>query len=154
MNATLSINAGIETRLSPRWTFDLSGSFNPWTLKDNRKLKHWMVQPELRYWTCESFNGWFMALHAQGGAYNFSRLPFSILDDGRYEGWFVGAGLGIGYQWILSRRLSLEVEAGFGYNYTRYDRYRCETCGRKIEDDKPYHYVGPTKASLGIIYFF
>ena len=32
-----------------------------------KKFSHWLVQPELRYWTCDVFNGWFFGLHAHGG---------------------------------------------------------------------------------------
>lgn len=154
MDATLSFSAGAEVKLAPGWTFDLSGSYNPWTLSENRKWKHWMIQPEFRFWFRESFDGWFIAGHAQGGVYNLGNLPFSLLGNGRYEGWFVGIGLAGGYQWILSRHFGLEMEIGAGYNYSRYDRYRCETCGEKLEEDMPYHYLGPTKASLAVIYYF
>ena len=45
-------------------------------------------------------------------------------------------------------------EEGFGYSYTRYDRFRCTGCGRKVETDKPHHYVGPTKAAINLVYVF
>lgn len=153
-DAALSPDVGIEAALAPRWTLDLHGSYNPWSVDGERKWKHWMVQPELRFWSCQKFNGWFFGLHAQGGAYNLGGLPFSPLDENRYEGWFIGAGAGLGYQWILTRHLNLEIGAGGGYNYARYDRYRCETCGQKLEEDQPYHYWGITKATFSILYVF
>ena len=150
-DATLSFDAGVEAALSEQWTLDISGSYNPWTLENNRKWKHWMVQPELRYWGCQKFNGWFVGLHAQGGQYNMGRIPVFKLKDTRAEGWFAGAGVGLGYQWILSRHLNLEAELGAGYNYTRYDRYRCAECGKKLTEDHPYDYWGVTKAVLGLV---
>lgn len=153
-DAALSPDIGIEAALAPRWTLDLHGSYNPWTLEGERKWKHWMVQPELRFWSCQRFNGLFFGVHAQGGVYNVGNLPFSPLDENRYEGWFIGAGAGMGYQWILSRYLNLEIEAGGGYNYSRYNRYRCGSCGQKLEEDQPYHYWGITKATLSILYLF
>ncbi len=81
-------------------------------------------------------------------------LNYSPLTDYRYEGWAVGAGVAYGYAFILGKHWNLELEAGFGYIYTEYDRFECQECGKKIEDDVPVHYVGPTKASIGIVFLF
>ena len=45
-------------------------------------------------------------------------------------------------------------EEGVGYAYTRYDRFRCAGCGKRIETDRPHHYVGPTKAAVNLVYVF
>ena len=50
--------------------------------------------------------------------------------------------------------VNLETEIGLGYSYTRYDRYRCSGCGKKVETDKPHHYMGPTKAAINLVYLF
>lgn len=162
-DATATINAGVEIGLAPKWTLDLSGNYNGWTMSDNRKWKHWMVQPEARYWFCDRFVGHFLGIHAHGGQYNVGGLKngisflgtdFSNLSDLRYEGWFVGAGVGYGYSWILSKHWNFEAEIGVGYAYTRYDSYPCGTCGEKQDDNKSHHYFGPTKAALNLIYSF
>ena len=49
-DATATINIGLECRLGRRWSLDLSGSYNGWKLGGDRKWKHWLVQPEGRYW--------------------------------------------------------------------------------------------------------
>ena len=66
----------------------------------------------------------------------------------------VGCGIAYGYAWALSRHFNLELEVGLGYIYTEYDRYECGGCGRKAESNVPYHYFGPTKAALNIMYVF
>lgn len=100
-DATATINAGVEFRLAPRWTFDVSGNYNGWTISGDRKWKHWMLQPEARYWLCDRFAGHFLGAHVLGGKYNVGNLKnsisflgtdFSKLTDRRYQGWFVGAG--------------------------------------------------------------
>ena len=55
-------NLSLEFGLGKRTTLDLTGAYNPWTLnKDkNKKIKHWMVMPEFRYWLCERYNGHFL----------------------------------------------------------------------------------------------
>ena len=54
-DATATVNLGIEFCLAPRWTFDVSGNYNGWTISENRKWKHWFLQPEARYWFCDRF---------------------------------------------------------------------------------------------------
>ena len=162
-DATATINAGIELGLAPKWTLDVSGNFNGWTMSHDRKWKHWLVQPEARYWFCDRFAGHFLGFHALGGQYNVGHLKnnikflgkdFSKLSDSRYQGWFIGAGIAYGYAWVLNKHWNLEGEIGIGYAYSRYDRYNCAGCGKKIEEDKDFHYFGPTKAAINLIYVF
>lgn len=162
-DAAANVNAGLEFGLAKRWTLDLSGNLNVWDMSHGRKWKHWFVQPELRYWFCDRFAGHFMALHIHGGQYNIGGLDndleflgtdFSRLGDSRFQGWFAGAGLAYGYTWILGEHWNVEAEVGFGYSYTRYDRFECVGCGKKVDEDKEHHYVGPTKAAINLVYLF
>ena len=162
-DAFLNVNAGVEIGLAPRWTLDVAGYYNGWTLSHDRKWKHWMVQPEARYWFCDRFVGHFVGLHALGGQYNIGGLKnsfsflgtdFSKLSDRRYQGWMAGAGLAYGYSWMLGKRWNLEAEIGVGYVYTRYDSYPCAKCGTKIEKNKAGHDIGPTKAAINLVYSF
>lgn len=161
-DATLTVNAGMEVGLAPRWTFDLSGNYNGWAV-NNHKWKHWLAQPELRYWFCDRFAGHFVGLHALGGQFNIGNIKnsinifgsdFSKLTERRYQGWYVGAGIAYGYSFILNRHLNLELEAGFGYIYTRFDVFECAGCGKIVDEDSSHHYVGPTKAALNLVYAF
>lgn len=162
-DATATINLGAEMKVDPRWSIDLSGNYNPFTFSNGKKWKHWLVQPEIRYWFCEATGGHFVAAHLLGGQYNFGHfdpgfnLPGSKLrrlKDFRYQGWFAGAGIAYGYSWMLGKHWNLEAELGIGYAYTRYDSFECAGCGRKIEEDKPHNYFGPTKAAVNIVYVF
>ena len=122
-----------------------------------------MVQPEFRYWFCERFQDHFIAVHALGGQYNVGFIPndlnvfgkdLSVLSDHRFQGFFAGAGIAYGYAWALTEHLNLEFELGVGYVYTRYDEFECFGCGKKIAEDVPVNYVGPTKAAIGLVYVF
>ena len=84
----------------------------------------------------------------------FLGSDLSKLSDYRYQGWFIGAGVAYGYAWILGRHWNLEAEIGVGYAYTQYDSFRCVGCGKRVEKDKPHHYVGPTKAAVNLVYVF
>lgn len=162
-DAVLSPNLGLEVGLAPKWTLDVTGQFNAWTLSHDRRWKHWALQPEARYWFCDRFAGHFLGAHAHGGQYNmggfdgkynFLGTDAGKLKDFRYQGWFIGAGVAYGYAWVLGHHWNLEAEIGFGYSYTRYDKYPCAECGTKVETDKPHHYVGPTKAAINLVYLF
>ena len=161
-DAILSPNLAVEVGMAPRWTLDLNGNINAWNI-NGHSWKHWMVQPEARYWFCNRWAGHFVGAHIHGGQYNVGALKnnisflgsdFSNLSDKRYQGWFAGVGVAYGYAWILNKRWTLEAEIGLGYAYTRFDVYPCATCGKKIEKDKPHHYVGPTKAAVNLVYVF
>jgi long-subunit fatty acid transport protein len=104
-DATTTINLGVEFALSDKWTLDLSGNYNPWKFpqkvvdaKGNEdadkahdaKLQHFMIQPELRYWLCDKFNGHYFGVHAHYAKYNVGGLSF--LPDGFADGYVVENG--------------------------------------------------------------
>ena len=74
-----TFNLGAEFRLAPKWTLDVSANYNPFTFSDSKKWKHWMAQPEARYWLCEAFNGHFFGLHLLGGQFNVGNVKFPLL---------------------------------------------------------------------------
>ncbi|MCH5227946.1 MAG: DUF3575 domain-containing protein [Muribaculaceae bacterium] len=163
-DAVTTPNLGIEFRMAPKWTMDISGQLNAWNIHE-RRWRHWMVQPEARWWICEAFQGNFLALHALGGQYNVGNIntnvkflgsDFSGLKDHRYQGWAIGAGIGWGHDWILAKHWNIELEIGIGWIYTRFNRYPCTVCGSIPDEDRNLHhnYFGPTKFSLAIEYIF
>lgn len=157
-DATTTINLGVELGLSKKWTMDVSGNINPWIFNDAKKLKHWMIQPEARYWLCEKFNGQFLGVHLMGGEFDASNVhfPFGLLPslkDHRYEGWFAGLGAVYGYQWILSKHWNMEGATGIGYDYVHFDKFRCGHCGPKLESGHS-NYFGITKLDLSLVYLF
>lgn len=161
-DAALTPNIGAEFVVAPRWSVDVSGQLNAWTLDGGRRWKHWLVQPEVRYWFCETFGGHFLAVHAIGGTYNFGKLPWhkflnndlGKLRDRRYQGWGAGLGAGYGYTWPLTKHWSVEAEIAIGWIYTRYDVFPCAKCGSKLESNRTHNYFGPTKAAINLVYVF
>ncbi|MBQ9462545.1 MAG: DUF3575 domain-containing protein [Bacteroidales bacterium] len=159
-DATVTVNGGVEIGLGDKFSLDISGNFNNWILNDGKRWKHWMVQPEFRYWLCERFAGHFFGVHALGGPWNFGFLPnsikflgsdFSVLSNARYEGWGVGAGLAYGYAVVLGKHWNLELEAGAGYIYNQWRG--CTECG-KDGTWTPHNYFGPTKLAVTLVYIF
>ena len=62
-----------------------------------------------------------------------------------------GAGFSVGHSWILKKRWSIEASLGLVYAYIVYEKYPCTTCGTKSKDTSK-NYLGPTKASVSLIY--
>lgn len=151
----LSPNLGVEVSVGPRLTLDLTAHYNPFSTGDTKRWKHWMVRPELRYWLCQPFSGHFFGVHAFGGEYNVAnkKFLFGVYDikEMRSEGWGAGAGLTYGYHWIVAPRWGVEASIGVGGAYTKYNQYSCTHCGEKLGSDHKW-YLGPTKASVSLIY--
>jgi len=158
-NLATSPNLGVEYRFARKWTVELPVTVNPWTYNkdENRKFKFVLVQPELRFWTCEEFNGHFFGLHGHYAIFNVSSLPnppFTItMNQHRYQGWLIGAGLSYGVQWPISARWGLEAEIGAGYARLKYDQFPCDVCARQIKTDVIKDYWGITRLGLSLVYF-
>lgn len=204
---TKTPNIGIEVSWDKDWSLNIESGANFFLYSQDpmsalyRKTKwsHWVVQPELRYWTRKKQDyrkrysedelsamtpeqhaelqeqdrvaneegysagrrGWFVGAHAHIGQMNVSgiNIPYPFLLQNRnnamkhhrYEGWFFGAGVSLGYQWILSKRLTLEAVLGLGYAHIIYDKYRCINCGKHLGRGHA-DYIGPTKAALSLTY--
>lgn len=152
-------NAGLEFALNRKYSLELSAAYNPFEFSDYKKFKHWLVQPELRYWTCETFNGHFFGLHGIAAEFNVGGFDWPLgrlkdIKDYRYEGYAFGGGLSYGYQWPIAKRLNFELNLGVGYAYLLYDKFNCVKCGEKLESDVKDNYFGVTKAAVSLIYLF
>lgn len=151
-DATATINLGVEIGLAQKWSLDVSGNYNGWKLGDDMRLKHWLVQPEVRYWLCEKFNGHFFGLHGHYADYNVGGIDFlsDNMKNHRYQGKLYGGGISYGYQWLMSSHWSMEAEIGVGYAHLDQTKYPCAECGTGTAKDRDY--FGVTKLALSIIY--
>ena len=159
-DALLTPNLSVEFSLGKKWTLDAQVGMNFFFYENDatatryktRKWSHWLVQPEVRYWTCETFNGLFWGIHTHGGQMNVAgiNIPFIIQNHSK-EMKDYGGGISTGYHWILSSRFSVEASLGVGYARVKYDKFRCTSCGKKIGKGKA-DYLGPTKLAVSIVY--
>ncbi|MCI1682101.1 MAG: DUF3575 domain-containing protein [Bacteroides sp.] len=156
-NAMGSPNVSLEVKLGTSLTLDLCGHYYPFYSKESLyRWRHWLFQPELRFWSCEPFSSHFFGIHFLTGEYNIAHknLPFGLYPgthSSRYEGAVLGGGLSYGYQWILSPRWGIEAELGAGYVHVGYERYRCVHCGERTGKGHKI-YLGPTKAAISVVY--
>jgi hypothetical protein len=157
---TLTPNLGAEVGLTQNLSFDMRGSYNPWnlngTMDNNKKLVHWMAQAELRYWLCQTFDGHFFGAHGLYAQYNIGQQKLDFIfgnnsKNYRFQGNAFGIGLSYGYQWLLTKRWSIEANIGVGVAYMNYDKYGCQKCGSLVGTEQKV-YVGPTRVSIAIMY--
>ena len=150
---TTTPNLGMEVALDHRLTLEISGNYNAWTFfPDGMSLRHWLVQPELRFWPCKSFEGHFFGVHGHYGRYNVGQIPFLPgLDTYTYRGKLYGGGVSYGYHFALGRRWGLELMVGVGYTYLEYNKYVCSECAELIGRYRR-HFVGPTRLGVSFIY--
>lgn len=142
-----SINAGVEFAGSDKVTFELTGAYNPWTFKDDKKMRFWLAQPQVKYWLCEKFEGHFVGAFVNGAQF------FGGFKKKRYDGYMAGFGFTYGYDWILSPHWNLEAEIGVGFEHLWYKESPRIPC-TKCKSRKKKEYIGPNKASLSIMYIF
>lgn len=165
--ATSTPNIGLEYAFADRFSLELEGGYNPWTLDTDRnmKAKHLLVSPEVRYWFCEAFNGHFIGINANYTLFNLSgvdvpavffpsarsAMMLEDLKNRRSEGWAAGAGLTYGCVWPIARRWNLECTVGLGYWYTDYDKFESRKCGL-FQEHVSHGAFGPTALGISFIY--
>ena len=140
-------------------TVELTGSLRPWKREEKYVNRYWLIQPEYKYWTCQKFNGFFWGAYLNGAQFNIGgkKLPFGIfagLKKYRYEGWLAGGGISAGYHWMLDNHWNIETSLGVGYDFIRYKQYNCVKKCAGLRDKGDYHYIGPSKASISLVYLF
>uniref|UniRef100_UPI00272A880A DUF3575 domain-containing protein n=1 Tax=uncultured Duncaniella sp. TaxID=2768039 RepID=UPI00272A880A len=155
-DATLSVSLGAEMQVAPKWSVELTGSYNGWDVGGN-KWRHWILQPEGRYWLKGDMTGHFFAANFLFGQANVGCFSFDLLGEelqnSRFQGWVTGAGAGYGYAWRLSDRWKLELELTVGVVHFKGDRYSAYS-GYKVQRDKTFTTVAPTKAAVTFSYVF
>ena len=163
---TTTLNMGGEVRCDDTHTISLSLNYNPWNFGGNKKMKHFLLQPEYRKWFNEVFTGSFIGFQLHYALFNFGgMLPWGFnngkmlgienrqIAHNRYQGNLAGFGISYGYQWILGKHWNLEGNIGIGYARVKYEQFECKTCGEKVKEGHK-NYVGPTKAAVSLIYLF
>ena len=159
--ATTSMNIGAEFLLNRYLTMDVSLGWNPFIYRNDRKFAHWMIQPTLRYWIREPFNGHFFGLSLMYCNFNVSgiQVPYNALGvfpnmrNNRFRGDAYSVSIQYGHQWILSPRWAIEASINVGYMFLDYRRYESGRCGLRLGSETR-HYFGPTNAGITLIYVF
>lgn len=149
--ALMTPNVGLELVIGERTSLDFSlyGTNNPW----GKDVKMFAFQPEFRYW----FNGRPMVREYIGVGLLAETHDITW---GRhiYKGDALGAGLTFGYVFDLTKRLNLELYAGFGavaYFQKEYyinDNYEDYENGAGSKNNSTGYILVPTKLGVAVSY--
>ena len=150
-DAMTTMNLGAEVAFNKHLTLDVSGNYNPWTLSNDQSFRHWLVQPEFRYWIHEKFNGHFFGIHGIYTDIDCAGKDFMSIIDSKYDGYGYGGGVSYGYQLYISPHWNIEFTAGFGFVYFEYDKSSYPADGVSASRYRN-NYIGPTKVGISIMY--
>ena len=67
--ATTTLNLGVEKAISNQVTLEADVAYNPWTFREDKKMHLLLVQPEMKYWLCEKYEGHFVGIHLHGAQF-------------------------------------------------------------------------------------
>lgn len=151
--STLIPNVGVEVRITPRWSFEVTGMYSPYNLfVHDFKTRVLAMKPELRYWWGESLRkGHFIGIHMPIAGFNIQINKDFRYQDPNHALW--GLGINYGYAMLVGKRQnwSLDFTIGFGYMDISYDKYEGVRNGKFVESVKK-GYFGPTRVGINLSY--
>jgi hypothetical protein len=154
-DATLTPNLRLGFRLSDHWSMGLTAGYRPWPTDDdtNTKWRHLLLSPDVRYWFDGVNTGHFVGgnlIYAHYNMANVDPIIYNIDKSVRRQGDLGAIGAFYGYSWNLGRYWNLEAVIGAAIGYTKYGRYECGHCGRKLSTEKKLFAM--PQAALNIVY--
>ena len=110
-------NIGIEVATGSKTSVAVNG-FATWYILGMSHAKAWGFVPEFRYWFSGST---FSKFYVEAGATiaRFKVCPSATI----YNGSAYGAGINVGYNYWLTKRISVDFHGGVGLYYHSHARY-------------------------------
>lgn len=156
-DATLTPNLRVGLRLAPHWSMGVTAGYRPWPTDDykEKKWKHLLVSPDVRYWTDSVNVHHFFGVNLIYAHFNIAnvKFPFGLYKGFRNErrqGDLGALGAYYGYSWPLGRHWNIEALIGAAVGYTKYNRYECGQCGSKIGESRKWFVI--PQAALNIVF--
>lgn len=141
---------GCEVAVAKHFSAGIMCTYNPIKYGD-KKWKNFSFQPELKYWFHRKYTGPFVGVNMITGGFNVDNIHAYGLYGKHRQGHFVGGGVSVGYNLILSNRFSMEFALGADYVHAKFERFR--------EGDLPYkegdfsgNTVLPTGTGVTLVY--
>lgn len=152
----LIANLGFEVRLSPRFSFDVIGSYSPFDsiFNSERKIRVLAAQPEVRFWWGEAlYQGHFIGVHVPVAGFNVQVNDKYRWQDPNHALWGVGVSYGYAMPLGKSKHWGVEFTIGVGYMDVTYDVYEGVFNGKYIRTETK-NYFGLTRLGIDFTYRF
>ncbi len=131
---------GIETGLGKKTTFQVDFMASLWKSVNGAPHDLYMLFPEVRYYTKQKFDGFYVGGHIGGAKYKLQKWNY-INTDSYQDGYSIFYGATIGYQLKINEKFSFDVFLGGGSQQGFYKGYLLST-GERYEDAKDYNKSG------------
>ena len=151
----LAPNIEIELPIGRRWSLNAEYKC-PWWLNSRRSFCYQLLSGglEARYWLGNrrdrnQLTGHFLGVYAEGGRYDLQ-----LKQETGYRGkYYRASGLTYGYSHQIGRYMTIEFSLGIGYLDTEYRKYTSYEDDLVWTGSGRYHFIGPTKAKISLVWF-
>lgn len=143
-----------ELALDQHVSVEAGAKYNPWTFRKdtttpikNQQVSAWVGA---RYWLWYVNTGWWMSAKLKFTDYAQTGLIWQSLDEGKS----LGAGLALGYSYMLGKHFNIDFGLGFwGGKTFDYVSYHCPQC-MKVEESGSKLFLRPDNIELSLKYVF
>lgn len=140
---TATPNASLHLRMSDKISVNLDVMGRPRLGFDKLNVKGFAISPEVRFWLSRhTYTQHFVGGMITGADYS------GWWGDHGHKGQMVAIGATYGYDWVLTKRLNLEVTAGVGVGLARDLR----DVGKGNMTAKNHIFPAPLKLGVNLIY--
>lgn len=147
-----TINLEASYGLAQHWSINAGVKYNPFSYnssKESIRLKQRQIYAGTRYWPWHIFSGWWMSGLVGYQEYNEGGLVSAQTSEGdRF-----GAGVGVGYTYMLSSHLNIDFGLGIWAGYDEYITYSCASCGRVLGEGGKF-FFRPSNIMIALAYIF
>jgi len=146
-------NLELGVAVSRHFTLDVGARYNGWGFK-TKKTPIWNKQQTyyggFRYWPWYTYSGFWMGLKGQYSKASNTGIWRPALEE--HTG--AGAGLSLGYTFMISKNFNFEIGMGaWGGKYLKYTLYECPEC-MEIRDQGARWFGALDDISLSFYYVF
>lgn len=147
-----TLNAEVSYGVSRHWSVNVGAKYNPFIFRpDGETLRRCQrsLSTGARYWPWHIFSGWWLSGLVRWQEYSMG----GVVSPQTSEGDRFGAGVGVGYTYMLSPKLNLDFGAGVWSGYDAFTVYSCPDCGRKISEGGKIFFL-PSDILVSLSYIF
>jgi hypothetical protein len=153
-DATATVNIGGEYAINEKFSVSLSANYNGWSLSKPYAWKHYLLQPEFRYWLRESFNEHYIGAHLLYAGFDVERMSLPLFGFTRKflytNGSAYGGGISYGYHLYLTPKMNIEFSLGLGFMNLTYDKTLFSDPSTLARLTRSY--IGPTQLGITLVY--
>ena len=141
------LNAGIETQLSKKYTFQGDVFISPWKSFAGKYAQAYMAGIEGRYYFDEAFKHWYLGANFSAAVYRLQKWnywsdepyqyspesPVYVHSDLYQKGFSLFFGATVGYQFIINNNWNIDLYLGAGSSQDHYRGY-VKSTGERYDD--------------------